>query len=158
MSKKASPTLIGIFTLVGLILAAGGLVLVGAGKFFEKSSNMILCFDKSANGLLVGSEVRFGGVRIGRVTSIKVIIDQKGDQKIIPVVVQLSAKDLRDVSSTSANGIDLATEPGVKAAVADGLRARMKQQSLLGTMTANVQVDSMSRALEILFRQICGGM
>lgn len=131
MSKKASPTLIGIFTLVGLILAAGGLVLVGAGKFFEKSSNMILYFDKSANGLLVGSEVRFGGVRIGRVTSIKVIIDQKGDQKIIPVVVQLSAKDLRDVSSTSVNGIDLATESGVKAAVADGLRARMKQQSLL---------------------------
>lgn len=28
----------------------------------------------------------------------------------------------------------------------------------MGTMTANVQVDSMSRALEILSRQICGGM
>jgi paraquat-inducible protein B len=86
MSKKASPTLIGVFTLVGLLLGAGALVLFGAGKFFEKSSNITLYFDKSANGLLVGSDVRFGGVRIGRVGSIKVLIDRNENRKIIPVV------------------------------------------------------------------------
>lgn len=131
MSKKANPTLIGIFTLIGLLLASVALVLFGAGKFFEKSSHIILYFDKSANGLLVGSEVRFGGVRIGRVTSIKVLIDQNGDRKIIPVVVELSEKDLQDVGSTTGGSIDLASEAGVKRAVTDGLRARMKQQSLL---------------------------
>ncbi|MEO5915119.1 MAG: MlaD family protein [Luteolibacter sp.] len=131
MSKKASPTLIGIFTLVGLLMAATAVVLFGAGKIFEKSSSIILYFDQSANGLLVGSEVRFGGVRIGRVTSIKVLIDQKANRKVIPVVVQLSEKDLKDVGSTSGAGIDFATEEGVKKAVADGLRAGMKQQSLL---------------------------
>ncbi len=131
MSQKANSTLIGIFTLVGLLLAGGALVLFGAGKLFEKSSNIILYFDQSANGLLVGSEVRFGGVRIGRVISIKVLIDPKGNRKIIPVVVELSEKDLRDVGTTSGGGIDFATEPGVKHAVADGLRAKMKQQSLL---------------------------
>jgi paraquat-inducible protein B len=131
MTKKANPTLIGIFTLVGLLLAGGALVIFGAGKFFDKTSHIILYFDQSANGLLVGSEVRFGGVRIGRVTSIKVLIDPKGNRKIIPVVVELSEKDLRDVGTTSGGGIDFATEPGVKHAVADGLRAKMKQQSLL---------------------------
>lgn len=131
MSKKASPTLIGIFTLVGLLLTGGALVLFGAGKLFEKSSNIILYFDQSANGLLVGSEVRFGGVRIGRVTSIKVLIDPKENRKIIPVVVELSEKDLKDVGSTSGDSIDFASESGVKKAVADGLRAKMKQQSLL---------------------------
>jgi paraquat-inducible protein B len=131
MSKKTSPTLIGIFTLAGLLLAAAALVLFGAGKFFEKSSNILLYFDRSANGLLVGSEVRFGGVRIGRVTSIKVLIDPQRNRKIIPVVVQLSAKDLAAVGSTSGDGIDFATESGVRKAVAEGLRARMKQQSLL---------------------------
>lgn len=131
MSKKASPTLIGIFTLVGLLLTGGALILFGAGKLFEKSSNIILYFDQSANGLLVGSEVRFGGVRIGRVISIKVLIDPKGNRKIIPVVVELSEKDLRDVGSTSGASIDFATESGVKQAVAAGLRAKMKQQSLL---------------------------
>ena len=131
MSQKASPTLIGIFTLVGLLLAAAGLLLCGASKFFEKSSNILLYFDSSANGLLVGSEVRFGGVRIGRVASIKVLIDRKLNRKIIPVVVQLSQKDLAAVGSTSAPAIDLASEAGVKQAVSEGLRARMKQQSLL---------------------------
>ncbi|MEY4483550.1 MAG: hypothetical protein RL693_1002 [Verrucomicrobiota bacterium] len=131
MSKKASPTLIGIFTLVGLLLAAGALLLFGAGKFFEKSSPIVLYFEKSAYGLLVGSEVRFGGVRIGRVTSIKVIIDQKQNRKIIPVIVELSHKDLKDVGLTTGGSIDFVTAAGVKKAVADGLRARMKQESLL---------------------------
>ena len=131
MSKKTSPTLIGIFTLVGLLLGAAALVLFGAGKFFEKTSNILLYFDRSANGLLVGSEVRFGGVRIGRVTSIKVLIDPQQNRKIIPVMVQLSAKDLAAVGSTTGTGIDFASEAGVQKAVAEGLRARMKQQSLL---------------------------
>jgi len=131
MSKQTSPTLIGIFTLVGLLLTGAALVLFGAGKFFEKSSNILLYFDHSANGLLVGSDVRFGGVRIGRVTSIKVLIDPKLNRKIIPVVVQLSAKDLADVGTTTGGGIDFASEEGVRKAVAEGLRARMKQQSLL---------------------------
>ena len=131
MSKKVSPTLIGLFTLSGLLLGAAALLLFGAGKFFEKTSNILLYFDKSANGLLVGSEVRFGGIRIGRVTSIKVLIDQKQNRKIIPVVVELSEKDLRDVGSTSGASLDFVSEAGVKKAVADGLRARMKQQSLL---------------------------
>ena len=131
MSKTASPTLIGTFTIVGLLLAAGSLILFGASRFFEKTSRIMLYFDQSANGLLVGSEARFGGVRIGRVASIRVLVDSKENRKIIPVVVELSENDLRHVGSTTGGSIDFATDEGVKAAVADGLRARMKQQSLL---------------------------
>lgn len=131
MSKKANPTLIGVFTLVGLLLMGGTLVLFGTGKVFEKSSNIILYFDQSANGLLIGSEVRFGGVRIGRVTTMKVLIDPQNNRKIIPVVIELSENDLRAVGSTSGSSIDFATEAGVKRAVDEGLRAKMKQQSLL---------------------------
>jgi len=131
MSKTASPTLIGSFTLVGLLLAGGSLILFGAGRFFEKTSRIVLYFDQSANGLLVGSDARFGGVRIGRVASIRVLVDSKANRKIIPVVVELSDNDLRHVGSTSGGIIDFTTDAGVNAAVVDGLRARMKQQSLL---------------------------
>ncbi len=131
MSKKTSPVFVGIFTLIGLLLGAGALVLFGAGKFFEKTSGIALYFDKSANGLLVGSEVRFGGVRIGRVSSIRVLIDPKGNRKIIPVMLELSQRDLAAIGSTSGTGIDFASEAGVAKAVREGLRARMKQQSLL---------------------------
>ncbi len=131
MSKKASPTLIGLFTLGGLLLAGTALVLLGAGKFFERTTHVMLYFDKSADGLLVGSEVRFGGVRIGSVKSINVLVDPKENRKIIPILVELSTKQLAAAGATKGGGIDFTTEAGVQRAVASGLRARMKQISLV---------------------------
>jgi paraquat-inducible protein B len=131
MSQKASPTLIGIFTLVGLILAGASVVLFGAGKLFARSHEVLLYFEKSANGLLVGSDVRFGGVRIGRVKSMSVLVDRSANRKIIPVVVELAEKDLRSISSDEGGGIDFSTFEGVEKAVREGLRAGMKQQSLV---------------------------
>jgi paraquat-inducible protein B len=131
MSQKASPTLIGIFTLVGLLLVSASLVLLGAGKFFERTYEVQLHFEKSANGLQIGSDVRFGGVRIGRVKSISVLVDRNANRKIIPVVVELTEKDLRSISSDEGGDIDFSSFSGVEKAVAEGLRAGMKQQSLL---------------------------
>jgi paraquat-inducible protein B len=131
MSQKASPTVIGVFTLVGLILASAALVLFGAGNFFTSTHDILLYFEKSANGLQVGSDVRFGGVRIGKVKSINVLVDRKANRKIIPVVVELTDKDLRLISTDEGGGIDLTTSDGVRKAVSEGLRAGMKQQSLV---------------------------
>lgn len=131
MSQKASPALIGLFTLVGLLLVGAGLVLFGAGKLFTRHHEVLMHFDKSANGLLVGSDVRFGGVRIGRVKSISVIVDRVENRKIIPVVVELAEKDLRLISANDGGGIDFSSFEGVAKAVSEGLRAGMKQQSLV---------------------------
>ena len=131
MSKKASPTLIGVFTLAGLVLAGFAAVLFGAGKYFEDTHRVLMYFDKSANGLQVGSDVRFGGVRIGRVSSISVLVDREKNRKIIPVVVELGEKDLRLISTEAGGGIDFSTFEGVEKAVTEGLRAGMKQQSLV---------------------------
>lgn len=131
MSKKASPTVIGVFTLLGIIIAGAAIVVFGAGKFFKSTHDILLYFDKSANGLQVGSDVRFGGVRIGSVKSISVLVDRKENRKIIPVVVSLVEKDLQLISTEEGGGIDFSTFPGVAKAVSEGLRAGMKQQSLL---------------------------
>lgn len=131
MSKKASSTMIGLFTLVGLLIAASALVLLGAGKYFEQTHKLLLYFDKSVNGLQVGSDVRFGGVRIGRVSSISVIIDAEENRKVIPVVVELTDKELKSVAGSGQNMLDFSTREGVQRAVSRGLRAGMKQQSLV---------------------------
>jgi len=123
--------LIGLFTLIGLIIAAIAVVLFGAGTLFKTTHNVLLYFDKSANGLLVGSDVRFGGVRIGKVRSINVLIDTKQNRKIIPVVVELDQHDLGQIGNEEDGGIDFSSEDGVRAAVEKGLRAGMKQQSLV---------------------------
>ncbi|SKB07978.1 paraquat-inducible protein B [Prosthecobacter debontii] len=131
MSQKANPTLIGAFTLFGLLIAAIAAVLFGAGKYFERTHRILLHFDKSAVGLQVGSDVRFGGVRIGTVSSIHVLVDTEQNRKIIPVVVELAEKQINTIGSTSGLSIDFSTREGVKRAVDRGLRAGMKQQSLL---------------------------
>ena len=131
MSKKASPTVIGLFTLLGLILAGVAAVVFGAGKYFENTYPILLHFDKSAYGLQVGSSVRFGGVRIGSVRSINVLVDPEENRKIIPVIVDLREKDLSLIGSEAGGGIDLTTREGVAEAVAGGLRAGMKQESLV---------------------------
>ncbi len=131
MSKKASPTVIGLFTLIGILLAGGAAVMLGAGKYFQNSFPVLLYFDKSANGLQVGSDVRFGGVRIGSVQSISVLIDPVENRKIIPVVVKLDEKDLRLISTAGEGSIDFSTRAGVEKAVSQGLRGGMKQQSLV---------------------------
>lgn len=123
--------MIGIFTLLGLLIAGVSLVLLGAGKYFEQTHKLQLYFDKSVNGLQVGSDVRFGGVRIGRVSSINVIIDTIENRKIIPVVVELTDKELRSVAGSGQAAIDFSSHEGVRRAVAKGLRAGMKQQSLV---------------------------
>lgn len=123
--------MIGGFTLLGLLLAGAAVVMLGAGRYFEKTHKILLYFDKSVNGLQVGSDVRFGGVRIGRVYSINVIIDTKENRKIIPVVVELTEKELKSIAGGAGGDLDLSSEPGVLKAVRDGLRAGMKQQSLV---------------------------
>jgi paraquat-inducible protein B len=131
MSKKASPTVIGIFTLVGLIIAGVAVVLFGAGKYFERTHDILIYFQKSANGLQVGSDVRFGGVRIGSVKSISVLVDTDNNRKVIPVVVQLGEKELKAIGTANGAPIDFSKPEQVERAVERGLRAGMKQQSLL---------------------------
>lgn len=131
MSKKANPTIIGVFTLIGLILAGIAVVLFGAGRYFERTHDILIYFQKSANGLQVGSDVRFGGVRIGSVKSIGVLVDTDNNRKVIPVVVELGEKELRSIGTTSGTPIDFSDGKMVRDAVGRGLRAGMKQQSLL---------------------------
>lgn len=131
MSQQASATLIGGFTLAGLTITAVAVVLFGAGKWFESSHHVVLYFERSAHGLQVGSDARFGGVLIGRVKSISVLVDREENRKIIPVVVELGESELRAIGVASGALIDFSTVEGVQAAVDQGLRARMVQQSLL---------------------------
>jgi len=131
MSKKANPTLIGIFTLVAIIVAGAGIVLFGAGKYFKNTHTLLLYFQTSTNGLQIGSDVRFAGVKIGSVKSISVIMDRNEKSKILPVLVELVETDLLLITTEAGDRIDFSSFEGVAKAVSQGLRASMKPQSIL---------------------------
>ena len=155
MSQKANPTLIGIFTLLGLIIGGLAIVLFGAGRLFKSTHEVILYFDKSVYGLQVGSDARFGGVRIGKVKSISVLVDRKENRKVIPVVVELEESELRLIGTEEGGGIDLSSSDGVEKAVGQGLRGGMKQQSLV-TGQLYIEFDIMPNTPGFIYRPKSG--
>ncbi|MCG8565448.1 MAG: MlaD family protein [Desulfobacterales bacterium] len=61
---------LGLFVILAFGLTAAFLVVFGAGKYFKKELVAETCFNESVQGLDVGSEVKYKGVRIGTVKSI----------------------------------------------------------------------------------------
>ncbi len=70
MSRKPNYFKLGLFIVISCLLLAGFLIALGAGSFFKKELLMETCFEESVQGLDMGSEVKYKGVRIGRVQQI----------------------------------------------------------------------------------------
>jgi hypothetical protein len=70
MTFNANYFKLGLFVILAFCLSAGFLIMFGAGEFFKKELFAETCFDESVQGLEVGSEVKYKGVRIGTVKSI----------------------------------------------------------------------------------------
>lgn len=61
---------LGLFVILAFGLTAAMLIAFGAGKFFKTEILAETCFDESVQGLDIGSEVKYKGVKIGTVKSI----------------------------------------------------------------------------------------
>ena len=70
MSAKPHFFKLGLFVILAFGLAAAMLIAFGAGKFFKTEFLAETCFDESVQGLDVGSEVKYKGVKIGTVKTI----------------------------------------------------------------------------------------
>lgn len=68
---------IGIFVLAGLLIGAAIIIWAGASDIFLKGSAYMTYFDESVQGLQTDSAVKFRGVEIGKVESIKVAPDNR---------------------------------------------------------------------------------
>ncbi|HKL00707.1 MAG TPA: MlaD family protein [Desulfotignum sp.] len=70
MTQNANYFKLGLFVILSFCIAVGFLIVFGAGTFFKKEILAETCFDESVQGLDVGSEVKYKGVRIGTVKTI----------------------------------------------------------------------------------------
>jgi paraquat-inducible protein B len=77
MSKKSSPTLIGGFVIGAVALLSIGVVLFGGSELLAKRSYYVAYFEEQTKGLRVGSNVILNGVRVGYVSEIALLIDEK---------------------------------------------------------------------------------
>jgi phospholipid/cholesterol/gamma-HCH transport system substrate-binding protein len=75
--KRFSSFLLGLFVTGGFLILALVLIWVGASKFFEKGKKYVSYFGESVQGLQKDSEVKFRGVKVGRVEDIFIAPDNR---------------------------------------------------------------------------------
>lgn len=141
MKTKVSPTVVGLFVLGALLLGMVALFSFGGVSFFSKPERFIVYFDESIHGLDEGSPVKFRGVRIGRVVSLKVraIPPATGDSgepsSVVAVVCELS----RDVVSNGLDEpIDVSERDELQRLIDAGLRAQL---GVIGYATGLLYVE-----------------
>lgn len=86
MSGRNSKFLIGLFVITGLLIGAVVIIWVSAADLFMKGSTYVAYFDESVQGLQTDSAVKYRGVEIGKVDSIKVA----PDYRLIEVVMKIN--------------------------------------------------------------------
>ncbi len=128
MSKRANPTLIGIFVLSALALAIGTIAFFGYFNFFKKSEKFVLYFNESVNGLNIGSTVKFRGVPVGTVTDIRIRWNQEKESTHIPVFMEIELKRLGNRLGVE---LDIHDEKVYQAQINEGFRAQLQTDSII---------------------------
>ena len=129
MSKKANPTLIGLFIVIGLALGVTGLLLFSSAKLFSPTHAVILYFDQSLNGLGEGAPVKYRGVTIGSVKRVMVHFNQLTNDYAMPVIIEWNDKLLRQRLGLASAEFFAGTS--LKQRIQSGLRASLESESLL---------------------------
>ena len=134
MSKRISPTAIGIFVVGSFALAIAAIVVAGAGSFFKRPVRFVCMFPGNVNGLRIGAAVKFRGVQIGTVEQIKLVLppnegEIRPDIKDmrLPVIVGVD----RDLITNRGGSGMLLSEEGYRSALSRGLSAQLEAESLL---------------------------
>ncbi len=134
MSKRISPTAIGIFVAGSFALAILAIVVVGAGNLFQRPERFVCLFPGSVNGLRLGAAVKFRGVQIGTVEQIKLVLapgegEFRPDVKDLrlPVIIGID-RDL--ITQRGGTGVAL-SRLGFESFITRGLSAQLEAESLL---------------------------
>jgi phospholipid/cholesterol/gamma-HCH transport system substrate-binding protein len=108
MSRKTSKFMVGLFTTVGVIIGVVAIIWIGASRYFEKGAEYISYFDESVQGLQKDSAVKYRGVEVGRVQTIRVA----PDNRLIGVVMKINLRD-EDLTRTAVAQLKVAGITGM---------------------------------------------
>jgi len=128
MSQKANPTLIGAFVFGAIIIAIGAVVYFGSADLFAKKQPYVTYFQQSVNGLGVGSNVKYKGVTVGKVTKVQLKFQGASEAPIVKVLYEIDTNNLLNKYGLSINLTDRKTHDK---AVEAGFRAKLDFESLI---------------------------
>ena len=136
MSKQANKTMVGAFVIGAIALFVAAVLVFGSGRFFQRTLHFVAFFDGSVKGLNVGAPVMFRGVKIGKVTEIRIYSNPDTLEIKLPVVMDLYPELIEGGTAAGKKTPEMI----LNALVQKGLRAQLQPQSLL-TGQLFVQID-----------------
>lgn len=104
MSLKNSKFSIGLFIIIGTLICAAVIIWIGASGMFTRGSFYSTYFDESVQGLQVDSAIKYRGVEIGKVQSIRVA----PDHRLIEIIMKIDLESIlqkRVVATLKTAGI-----------------------------------------------------
>jgi paraquat-inducible protein B len=131
MAKHASPTRVGAFVVGAAALAVAGILTFGRGDMFRKQFKMIAFFESSVSGLDIGAPMRFRGVQVGSVSGIHAVWSSAEDVIRIPVELTFVGGTVRTPANQAHEFLDVDTEQMMERLIQRGLRAELRQDSLV---------------------------
>lgn len=134
MSESRKPFLIGAFLLSGVALLVAGLLLLSRDSLLSRPVEYVVYFTGALDGLDVGADVTYRGVKVGNVQQINLSYDRTLNDVVMPVTIRINSESAR--SKKKDRGFDHSIEP----LIAKGLRAQLQTPSLL-TGKAIVALD-----------------
>ena len=123
MSTPTNHWKLGLFVVVGFVLAACTVVFLGARSLQKQSVEYKTYFDESVQGLEVGSPIKFRGVIIGNVSA----IDVAPDHRHVAVTSALTVQDLSDLGLAKGG-----TGKKTKIRIPIELRVQLASQGITG--------------------------
>jgi paraquat-inducible protein B len=136
-SKRASPTLVGVFVLGALVFALAGLAVFGSGKLFRRTETFVAVFSGSVNGLSVGAPVKFRGVQLGSVSQILLSIQGVTLPDLrIPVFLEFDQRTAERLGAM----VNPADPARLASLIDSGLRAQLQLESIV-TGVLYVELD-----------------
>jgi paraquat-inducible protein B len=131
MSTKANPTIIGVFVLGAILIAIGAVFFFGSADLFAKKQTYVSYFAQSVSGLQAGSNVKFKGVTIGKVTRVLLGLGGKDEPVYAKVFYQVDQNVIVKDFGPGNPHFNLFDLEGTKKRVEQGLRARLDFESLI---------------------------
>lgn len=124
MSTPTNHWKLGLFVVVGFMIAMGAVVFLSARSLQQEAVQYKTYFDESVQGLEVGSPVKFRGVTIGSVSNIGVAPDRRH----VEVSCDLAVKDL------NALGLSVEKARGLKTKlrIPSDLRVQLGSSGITG--------------------------
>jgi paraquat-inducible protein B len=132
MSDKQHTVAIGAFMVGAILIAVLAAVFITGVGFGQEKRKVVMVFDGSIKGLIVGAPVALRGVQIGQVTKIELILDSDTVEVFMLVEAVLNSENIR-----LRGQVD---DELMEELIAQGMRAQLNTQSLL-TGLLYIQLD-----------------